>query len=154
MSGRVTGRVGVSPVSDHLGHTSMAARRARLALSALRPGVHQVAVYGDHPLATLVASAPETSRDVGRTVLAGVLAVSEEDRRTLLDTLDVWCRAGGNVNRTAELLYCHRNTVRHRLARVQSLTGQSLAEPIGVAETLIAVEAYRLGLQREDVSPR
>jgi DNA-binding PucR family transcriptional regulator len=51
---------------------------------------------------------------------------------------------GRNINRTAELLYCHRNAVRHRLERVEALTGHSLSEPRGIAETLISVQSYRL----------
>jgi PucR-like helix-turn-helix protein/diguanylate cyclase with GGDEF domain len=138
------GRVGMSTTYDQLGHTPLAARLAHVALAALPPGARQVSVYGDRPLETLVASAPETARDMALSVLGKLLAAPADDQKVLLDTLDVWCAAGGNVNRTAELLHCHRNTVRHRLTRIEALTGRSLAEPRGVAEMLTAVQAYRL----------
>ncbi|MFI9387215.1 PucR family transcriptional regulator [Kutzneria sp. NPDC052558] len=139
-----TGRVGLSPVYDQLSHSPLAVRLAHVALTASPPGSPGVVGYGDRPLQTLVASAPETARDMARIVLGGLLELPEESRRLLLDTLDVWCRAGGNVNRSAELLYCHRNTVRHRLARIEELTGRSLSDPLGIAETLMATHAHRL----------
>jgi len=139
-----TGRVGVSSVYNQLGHTPLAARLAHVALASLPPGTHNVSTYGDRPLETLVASAPETARDMAESVLGGLLKLPTEDQQTLLDTIEVWCDAGGNINRTAELLYCHRNTVRHRLDRIEALTGRAMSEPRGITETLIAVQAYRL----------
>jgi DNA-binding PucR family transcriptional regulator len=44
----------------------------------------------------------------------------------------------------AEKLHLHRNTVRYRLRRVEELTGRSLAEPTGVAELHLALEAARI----------
>lgn len=139
-----TGRVGMSMTYDQLGHTPLAARLAHVALGSLPPGANEVSVYGDRPLETLVASAPETARDMALSVLGNLLALPGGDQRMLLQTLDAWCAAGGNVNRTSGLVHCHRNTVRHRLARVEALTGRSLAEPRGTAELLMAVQAYRL----------
>ncbi len=138
-----TGRVGLSPVYDHLGHTPLAARRAHLALSSLRPGLHEVAGYGENPLEMLIASAPETARDIAHELLGALLVLPIDDQRLILNTFEVWLSAGGSVNQAAELLYCHRNTVRHRLARIEALTGRSLSSPRGIAETVIAVEAYR-----------
>jgi hypothetical protein len=141
---RAAGRVGMSTTYDQLGHTPLAARLAHVALSSLPPDAREVSVYGDLPLETLVASAPETARDMALSVLGKLLALPADDQRLLLETLEIWCEARGNVNRTAGLLYCHRNTVRHRLARLEALTGRSLAEPRGIAEVLVAVRAYRL----------
>jgi hypothetical protein len=141
---RASSRVGVSTTYDQLGHTPLAARLAHVALAALPPGAPGLSTYGDRPLETLVASAPETARDMATAVLGGLLALPDGDQHVLLETLDVWCAAGGNINRTAELLYCHRNTVRYRLARVEALTGRSLKKPRAIAETLMAVQAYRL----------
>lgn len=141
---RAAGRVGMSTIYDQLGHTPLAARLAHVALATLPPGARKASVYGDRPLETLVASTPETARDMALSVLGKLLTVPADDQRMLLDTLDSWCAAGGNVNRTAELLHCHRNTIRHRLTRIEALTGRSLSEPRGIAEVLVAVQAYRL----------
>jgi len=44
----------------------------------------------------------------------------------------------------AEVLYCHPNTVRYRLRRLQELTGRSLSDPRGIAELAAAAYALRL----------
>jgi DNA-binding PucR family transcriptional regulator len=38
---------------------------------------------------------------------------------------------------------CHPNTVRHRLRRVEMLTGRSLSDPLAIAELCLALEAVR-----------
>jgi DNA-binding PucR family transcriptional regulator len=77
-------------------------------------------------------------------VLGRVLALPAHDRDLLLDTLAAWYETGGNVNRSADRLYCHRNTVRYRLNRLSALTGRPPTEPYAAAETAIALQAYRL----------
>ncbi|WP_434976477.1 helix-turn-helix domain-containing protein [Streptomyces puniciscabiei] len=44
----------------------------------------------------------------------------------------------------ARLSPCHRNTVRHRLRRLEELTGRSLQDPRAVAEISVALHALRL----------
>lgn len=138
------GRAGLSAPYEQLSHTPVAARLAHIALGTAPPGTHEVSQYGDRPLETLVASARETADDIATIVLGRVLALPAGDRDVLLATLTAWYEAGGNVNRTAERLYCHRNTIRHRLNRLAALTGRSLTEPYGIAETAAALQAYRL----------
>jgi sugar diacid utilization regulator len=138
-----TGRAGLSAPYDQLGHTPVAARLAHVALGTTPPRTHGVSQYGDRPLETLVASAPETSRDMAAAVLGRVLALLAPDRDLLLDTPTVWFETGGNVSRTADRFYCHRNTVRYRLNRLSTLTARPLTEPYAAAETAIALQAYR-----------
>jgi DNA-binding PucR family transcriptional regulator len=139
--------VGLSAPYDQLGHTPVAARLAHVALGTMPPGTHDVSQYGERPLETLVASAPETSSDMAAAVLGRVLALPAHDRDLLLETLTTWYETGGNVNHTADRLYCHRNTVRYRLNRLSTLTGRLLAEPYAAAEIAIALQAYRPHLQ-------
>ncbi|NED85157.1 PucR family transcriptional regulator, partial [Streptomyces sp. SID11233] len=47
------------------------------------------------------------------------------------------------------LLYCHANTVRYRLRKVEALTGRSLSAPQTVAELGLAVRAVRLEAAEE-----
>jgi DNA-binding PucR family transcriptional regulator len=49
----------------------------------------------------------------------------------------------------AAKLHVHRNTVHYRLRRVAELTGRSLAEPTGVAELHLALEATRIRPPRQ-----
>jgi DNA-binding PucR family transcriptional regulator len=104
-----------------------------------------VATVDDHPLGTLVAGAPDMAARLARSVLGPVLDLPAEERSLLLDTLDGWTAAGGSASEAARLLYCHRNTVRNRLARLEELTGRQLADPRSLVELCAAAEAVRLG---------
>jgi len=44
------------------------------------------------------------------------------------------------INATAERLYCHPNTVRHRLRRIEDRTGKSIGRPRELAELCLAFE--------------
>ena len=44
---------------------------------------------------------------------------------------------------TAARIYCHPNTVRHRLHRIQELTGRSLSRPRDLAELCLVFEVER-----------
>jgi len=69
-------------------------------------------------------------------------------RRRLLETLAAWRDNGGSAADAAGVLFCHPNTVRHRLRRIESATGRSLGDPKATAEILIALEAAMLGITR------
>ncbi|MFJ7417063.1 helix-turn-helix domain-containing protein [Streptomyces uncialis] len=45
------------------------------------------------------------------------------EREVLLGTLRVWLDNGCSAARAAEALYCHRDTVLHRIARICELMG-------------------------------
>jgi DNA-binding PucR family transcriptional regulator len=47
----------------------------------------------------------------------------------LLDTLAALLAADGSPTRAADELYCHRNTVMHRLRRIETVTGRKLTDP-------------------------
>jgi DNA-binding PucR family transcriptional regulator len=64
--------------------------------------------------------------------------------RMLLHTLTTWFATGGNVTESGALLFCHRNTVRNRLRRIEDLSGRSLADPRGIAELYVAAQAISL----------
>ena len=79
-------------------------------------------------------------KQVSSTVLAGFTAVEEREREVLFDTFRVWADAGGAIGDAAQRLHCHANTVRHRLRRVEEITGKSLGRPIELAELCLAFE--------------
>jgi PucR C-terminal helix-turn-helix domain/GGDEF-like domain len=143
----VRARCGVSPVYASLGDTPRAVHYARLVLASLPAGAPGVAQFEETPLRVLAAAAPEAAGALARTVLGPVLDLPAQDRSTLLGTLRAWFEAGGSAVETGKRIYCHPNTVRYRLRRLQEHTGRSLDDPRAVAELLAALDA--LGLMPE-----
>jgi hypothetical protein len=140
----VHGRVGVSPVYTGLANTARALHLARVALSSLLPGRSGTVQFGESPLAVLVASAPEASAQLAHHVLRPVLDLPADDRDVLLSTLNAWFDCGGSTDSTAARLFCHPNTVRHRLRRVSEALGRSLRDPADIAELGAALRAQQL----------
>ncbi|MBC2878411.1 MULTISPECIES: PucR family transcriptional regulator [Streptomyces] len=141
---RSEARVGVSPPYDSLRDTPQALRYARLALAALPRAGAGVVHFDDDPLAMLVAAAPAEAGHIARTVFDEVLALPADERERLLDTLERWFAAGGSAAETGRRLYCHPNTVRYRLRRLEELTGRSLQDPRAVVDLGAALRALRV----------
>jgi hypothetical protein len=136
------GRVGISPLFDDLTGTAQALRLARIALrGAARPG--KVVVFGRDSLSVAAASAPDVMARLSRVILAGLDAMTAEDRAILLDTFGAWLDHGGSADEAARRLYVHPNTVRYRLRRLEERTGRTLSDPRHVAELSLAFEVDR-----------
>jgi len=135
-----TCRVGVSPTYATVDHTPRAVRLARIAMQNLAgPGVAQ---FDDSPLGVLVAADPAVARDVVQRVFGRLLAL--DDRAVLLATVEAWLDAGGSATAAGQALFCHPNTVRYRLRRVEELTGRSVDVPRAAAELAVALQALRV----------
>jgi hypothetical protein len=139
-----TGRVGLSRSYADALQTSVAVARAMVARRCLPAGAVGVTAIDDDPVAALLASSVETSTEVSRLLLGQVMELPDAEQQTLLATLATWLATNGNSTETGRLLFCHRNTVRNRLARLEQLSGQSLEDPRSVARLFVAVEALRL----------
>ncbi|MGI6875278.1 PucR family transcriptional regulator [Amycolatopsis sp. 3B14] len=144
LRGRATARIGLSPAYPHLRETPRALRLARLALGTLPPGQADVAPWDDAPVAVLIAAAPGEAERVASTVFGPLLDLPLADRKVLVDTLDAWFACGGSAAEAGKRLYCHANTVRYRLRRVEELTGRGLGDPKAVAELATALQVVRL----------
>jgi DNA-binding PucR family transcriptional regulator len=59
----------------------------------------------------------------------------------LVATLDAFLASGGRWQQTADLLHIHVNTLRHRLTRVEKLTGRSLDSMDDRVDFYIALHA-------------
>jgi PucR C-terminal helix-turn-helix domain/GGDEF-like domain len=138
-----TARVGISPPFDELAETSEALRLARLAVTGKPLADTLVTVFDETPLAVAVVSAPEAMLKIRSSVLGPLDGLSAEERVVLLDTFRAWVEAGGSANDTAAKIYCHPNTVRHRLRRIEELTNRSLSRPQDIAELCLAFEVER-----------
>ncbi|MGH8973117.1 MAG: PucR family transcriptional regulator [Acidimicrobiia bacterium] len=139
-----TARVGLSPLYTELTGTPEALRLADIARACLPAGTKGVLAFEDQPVRALLASDADTAWRTARIVLEPVLALEPEARALLLETLRVWFAAGGSAAEAATVLFCHRNTVRNRLQRLEELTGRSLEDPRGLAELYLASEAVTL----------
>lgn len=131
-------RVGISPPFHELPETADALRYARLAVAGNSPEL--VTVFDDTPLALAAVSAPEVMTRIRSSVLGRLDGMPAEERAILVDTFRAWLAAGGSANDTAAQIYCHPNTVRHRLRRIEELTGRMLTRPKDVAELCLAFE--------------
>ena len=138
-------RTGVSPPYRSLTDTPRALRLAQAALTRMTRGKPEVRMFDPSPLAALMVCEPAEGHRLAEEVFGPVLGLPQEDRTTLLETLTAYLDHEGSAERAAEVLYCHPNTVRYRLRRLQELTGRSLSEPHGVAELAAAAYALSLG---------
>lgn len=137
-------RVGVSPPYRQLSETPRARYLAQAALGAIPPGTSEVRPFSRSPLAALVVCDPSEGRRLAQQVLGRVLDLPDDDRSTLLDTLDAYIAEQGSTDKAAKVLYCHPNTVRYRLRRLQELSRRSLSDPLGMAELATAAYFVRL----------
>ena len=137
-------RTGVSPPYRSLPDTPRALHLAQSALAGLPPGQAEVRMFNPSPLAALMVCEPGEGRRLAEQVLGPVLGLPPEDRVILLDTLNAYLDHAGSAERAADVLYCHPNTVRYRLRRLQELTGRALSDPHGNAELATAAYAMRL----------
>ena len=137
-----TGRVGASPVFAELHQASWALELARLALGS-HSGDARVTQFRDSPIDLLVAAAPHAALEAARAVLGSLLALPEDELELLLGTFEAWVRANGSATAAGAELFCHPNTVRYRLRRIESGSGRTLNNPGDVAELVTAVRAWR-----------
>jgi hypothetical protein len=136
-------RVGVSPPFGDLLGTASALRLARIAMAGSVLGKSLITVFDRDSLAVTAVASPEVNRRIATNVLAGLDAVPALERAVLLDTLEAWLDCKGSTADTAEKIFCHHNTVRHRLHRIEHHTGKSLTAPRDLTELCLALEVER-----------
>ena len=101
-----------------------------------------VAVFDGSVLATAPVSQPEVMVRSVRFIIDRFNDLPGDERATLFRTFRVWQQTEASVRETAELLFCHPNTVRHRLRRIEHRTARSLSRPRDVAELCLVFEVY------------
>ncbi|MGD0312782.1 MAG: helix-turn-helix domain-containing protein, partial [Acidimicrobiales bacterium] len=87
--------------------------------------------------------APEVMNHLAQTTLAGLAGLPDKERAVLLETLEAWLDHHGSAQAAAEQLYVHRNTIHHRLRKLEQHTGQDLANPRSAALLTLAFEIER-----------
>jgi sugar diacid utilization regulator len=143
MSRITTVRVGVSAAFGDLRDTRRALHVARVMLRGPTDSASSVTVFDGSILATAAVSAPEAMIQTVGAALDGFGDLPNDEREMLFDTFRVWQDNDASVRGAAEVLFCHPNTVRHRLRRIEKRTGRSLLRPRDVAELCLAFEVHR-----------
>jgi sugar diacid utilization regulator len=143
LSRTTTARVGVSAAFGDLHDTPQALHVARMMLRGRTDSTSSVAVFDGSIVATAAVSAPQVMVQTVGAVLDGFGDLADEDREMLFETYRVWQDTDASANAAAERLFCHPNTVRHRLRRIEKRTGRSLSRPRDVAELCLAFEVHR-----------
>ena len=138
-----TDRVGVSACFDDLSDTPRALHFAKVMLRGRPHRGSPVAMFDGSILATAALAAPEVMVKSIGDALKGFDDLPDDERETLCETFRVWQDNDASVRRAAEMLFCHPNTVRHRLRRIERLTGRSLSRPRDVAELCLTFEVRR-----------
>jgi hypothetical protein len=137
-------RAGASKPFADLVSAPAALGQARLAFRCLSPadtGIHR---YASSPARALIAAHPELAADVLSDVLAAFDRLHPDDADALVQTALAWYELGGSTSAVGERLHLHRNTVLHRLKRIEQLTGSAFAVPADAALLYLALQARLL----------
>jgi DNA-binding PucR family transcriptional regulator len=137
------GRVGVSARFGDLRDTARALHQARVTLRGRGDPGSPVSVFDGSILATAAVSAPEVMVDLASPVMQCFADLADEEREILFETFRAWLDHDGSMRTVGELLFCHANTVRYRMHRIEQRTGRSLSRPRDVAELCLAFEVHR-----------
>jgi PucR C-terminal helix-turn-helix domain len=138
--GRLSSRgIGLSPQFDDLSDTGTALGYARIAVTGTSD-TERVVVFDDSVLSVAAVSAPDVNLRLANAVLGGLNRSTDSEREVLYQTFRVWVAHRGSVPDAAAALFCHPNTVRHRLHRIEEHTGRSISVPRDLAELCLAFE--------------
>ncbi|GHO49985.1 helix-turn-helix domain-containing protein [Ktedonospora formicarum] len=83
-------------------------------------------------------------RDIYQEQVANIDDYDRRKNTELLSTLETYLECAGNLTRTSERLYVHRNTLIQRLERIQSLCSIDLQERSNWLTFQVAIKIYRL----------
>lgn len=125
----IQGCAGVSGVVVGVTNVVAAFRMAELAL-ATAPRTHEASVFtfDDRLPEALLAASPLVTLRLRECAFGGLLDLDVDKRGVLLETLDCWLRHNRSAAEVGDRLHCHRNTVLHRLNRIESLSGRRLSD--------------------------
>jgi hypothetical protein len=137
-----TTRVGVSTRFNDLRETAQALRYARITLRGRPDPERRVTQFDGSIIAIAAVSAPEVMVKLVTPTIECFAELAHHERDLLFDTFRVWLENDGSLRAAGELLFCHPNTVRYRLHRIEQRTGRSLSRPRDVAELCLVMEVH------------
>ncbi|HZR42364.1 MAG TPA: GAF domain-containing protein [Ktedonobacteraceae bacterium] len=83
-------------------------------------------------------------RDVYQDQIARIDSYDRRKNTDLLDTLETYLECAGNLTKTSDRLFVHRNTLIQRLERLQSLCDIDLGERSNWLTLQVAIKVYKL----------
>ncbi|GCE11922.1 GAF domain-containing protein [Tengunoibacter tsumagoiensis] len=83
-------------------------------------------------------------RDVYQDQIARIDSYDRRKNTDLLDTLETYLECAGNLTKTSDRLFVHRNTLIQRLERLQSLCDIDLQERSNWLTLQVAIKVYKL----------
>jgi purine catabolism regulator len=148
--------IGVGAPVDDASELPRAFKEARVAathaLSGRSGPVVEYAELGAIGL-VLMAAGERGIGDMADTVLAPVLRLPERDSRELLRTISALMTTNLRQTEAARLIPCHYNTLRHRIARLESLVGPFTRDSDAWVNICMAMRA-REGARSDDAPRR
>jgi len=145
------GRCGVGTVAPALEEWLTSLRQAGQALEmARRLGERKPLYYSDlsvYRLLMQMEHSPELTSFQEETL--GPLLLSESDRE-LIHTLEAYFANNGNLSKTAEALFIHRNTLIYRMGRIAAITDLDLDNPENRLALQLALRIYRMTGKKPD----
>jgi DNA-binding PucR family transcriptional regulator len=141
--------LGRSRIAADPGELGRAAGEALLAANVAEGGSQDGALAFDQTgayrllLGTMTENPSELQRFYAETV-EPLVAYDEQYETDLLQTLETFLEADGNVAGTAQRLFTHRHTIYYRLERVRELTGLDVSSSDGREKLSLGLKAMRV----------
>ena len=88
-------------------------------------------------------------RDIYQDQVALIASYDRRKGTDLLDTLEIYLECAGNLTKTSNRLYVHRNTLIQRLERLQSLCGIDLQDRSNWLTLQVAIKVFKLRANRD-----
>ncbi|NNH70472.1 hypothetical protein HLB23_11460 [Nocardia uniformis] len=112
-------------------------------IGTARMGLDAASVV-DAQLRALIAAQPELAADVLADTITAFDGLHPDDTDALVRTALAWFEFRGSTAAVGKRLHLHRNTVLHRLERIEKLTGAAFAVPAGAALLYVTLQAWLL----------
>jgi sugar diacid utilization regulator len=141
--------LGRSRIAMDPGDLSRAAGEALLAANVAEGGSQEEVLAFEQTgayrllLSTMTENPNELQRFYAETV-EPLVAYDEQYETELLQTLESFLEADGNVAGTAQRLFTHRHTIYYRLERVRELTGLDVSSSDGREKLSLGLKAMRV----------
>lgn len=141
--------LGRSRIAEDPGELSRAAGEALLAANVAEGGSQEGILAFEQTgayrllLSAMSENPSELQRFYAETV-EPLVAYDEQYETDLLQTLETFLEADGNVAGTAQRLFTHRHTVYYRLERVRELTGLDVSSSDGREKLSLGLKAMRV----------